>query len=130
MDQHTNEQQIHALVETWAEAVRARDMRGARANHTADIVMFDVPEPLQSIGIAEYQKTWELFFEHSPGGPGAFDIAELHVMAGETVAWCHALIRIFDSTARLTMGLRKENGQWLVAHEHHSYPLELSPSKP
>ena len=30
-------------------------------------------------------------------------------------------VDIFGSTARLTMGLRKERGQWLVAHEHHSY---------
>jgi ketosteroid isomerase-like protein len=23
---------------------------------------------------------------------------------------------------RLTIGLRKEDGQWVVAHEHHSFP--------
>ncbi|MEV0476720.1 nuclear transport factor 2 family protein, partial [Streptomyces prunicolor] len=23
---------------------------------------------------------------------------------------------------RLTFGLRKEKGRWLVAHEHHSFP--------
>jgi ketosteroid isomerase-like protein len=25
---------------------------------------------------------------------------------------------------RLTLGLRKERGRWVVAHEHHSFPLE------
>jgi hypothetical protein len=25
----------------------------------------------------------------------------------------------------VTMGLRNEEGQWLIAHEHHSYPVEL-----
>ena len=29
------------------------------------------------------------------------------------MAYCHALLNIFGSTARLTMGLRKERGQWL-----------------
>lgn len=24
---------------------------------------------------------------------------------------------------RLTLGLRKEQGRWIVAHEHHSFPL-------
>jgi ketosteroid isomerase-like protein len=32
------------------------------AHHTDDIVMFDVPMPLESGGVEEYRKTWELFF--------------------------------------------------------------------
>jgi ketosteroid isomerase-like protein len=45
-------------------------MEAVLANHTDDIVMFDVPMPLQSKGMKEYKETWELFFDHSPGGPG------------------------------------------------------------
>ena len=52
-------------------------------------------------------------------------MTELHITAGETVAYCHALVMIFDCTVRLTMGLRKDDGEWLIAHEHHSYPIEL-----
>jgi ketosteroid isomerase-like protein len=113
------------LVEKWASAVRAQDMAGVFAHHTDDIVMFDVPMPLQAKGMEEYKKTWELFFAHSPGGPGSFDLAELQVTAGETIAYGHAILKIFDSRGRLTIGLRKERGQWLIAHEHHSYPIEL-----
>jgi uncharacterized protein (TIGR02246 family) len=120
-----NESQIRALVERWAKAVRAKDMDGVLANHTADVVMFDVPLPLQSRGIGEYKKTWELFFDHSPGGPGSFDVTELRIVADESVAYCHAIVKIFDSQVRVTVGLRKEKEQWLIAHEHHSYPIEL-----
>ena len=126
MTQNSNESQIRALVEKWASAVRAKDMDGVLANHTDDIVMFDVPMPLQSKGMEEYKKTWELFFDHSPGGPGSFDVTELCIVAGEAVAYCHALVRIFDSKVRVTIGLRKEGRQWFVAHEHHSYPIELA----
>ena len=125
MKQDSNEADIHALVERWASAVRAKDMEGALANHTDDIVMFDVPMPFQSRGIEEYKKTWELFFEHNRGGQGSFDVADLRIVASDSVAYSHALVKIFDSTVRVTMGLRKEKGQWLIAHEHHSYPLEL-----
>lgn len=69
--------------------------------------MFDV----QSRGMEAYKKTWELFFASSTGGPGSFDITERQIAAGETVAFCHAILNIFDSKARLTMGLRKENGR-------------------
>jgi ketosteroid isomerase-like protein len=123
MPDASNENQIRTLVEDWAAAVRARDIEGAVAHHTEDIVMFDVPLPLQSRGIAEYRKTWELFFAHNRGGAGSFEVKHLHITASDTVAYCHAVLTIFDSMARLTMGLRKERGQWLVAHEHHSYPL-------
>ena len=77
MTQNSNETQIRALVEKWASAVRAKDMHRVLVNHIDDIVMFDVPMPLQSKGIKEYKKTWELFFDHSPGGPGSFDVTEL-----------------------------------------------------
>ena len=128
MTQDSNHAQIRALVENWATAVRAKDMQGALAHHADDIVMFDVPMPLQARGMDEYKKTWELFFLENPGGPGSFDVTELHVTAGEQVAFCHALVKVFRSTVRLTVGLRKEKNEWLIAHEHHSYPLELSSS--
>ena len=124
MTRSSDETHIRALVENWANAVRAKDMDGALAHHTDDIVMFDVPMPLQSNGLEEYKKTWELFFDRSPGGPGSFDVTELRITSSETVAYCHALVNIFDSKVRLTIGLRKENGYWLIAHEHHSYPVE------
>jgi len=125
MTQNVHEAKIRALVEKWAGAVRAKDMDGALANHTDDIVMFDVPMPLQSKGMEEYKKTWELFFDQSPGGPGSFDVTELRIVASESVAYCHALVRIVDAKVRVTIGLRNEEGQWLIAHEHHSYPVEL-----
>ena len=125
MPHSQDEAEIRALVQNWAAAARAKDMPGALARHSADIVMFDVPMPIQSRGIAAYEKTWELFFANSPGGPGSFELAELEVTAGDTVAFAHALIHVGGSVGRLTIGLRKQGGRWVIAHEHHSYPLEL-----
>lgn len=124
MTQDTNEGAIRLLVENWAAAVRAQDMNGAIAQHADDIVMFDVPLPIQVNGIEDYKRTWDLFFANSQGGPDSFDLTELHITASETVAYCHAIIRIFESSARLSIGLRKEKSGWLITHEHHSYPLE------
>jgi ketosteroid isomerase-like protein len=125
MTQTSNHTQIRTLVENWARAVRAQDMKSALEHHADNIVMFDVPMPLQARGIEEYKKTWELFFGNSPGGPGSFDVTELQIAASDTVAYCHALVKVVGSTVRLTMGLRKEKNEWLIAHEHHSYPVEL-----
>jgi uncharacterized protein (TIGR02246 family) len=115
---------IRELIETWARSVRDKDIDGILAHHTDDILMFDVPPPVQWKGKDAYKKTWELFFEYSSGGEGSFDVHELKVTAGDNVAFAHALLDIAGSAARLTLGLRKVGGEWLIAHEHHSYPSE------
>ena len=119
-----DEQEIRELVLAWAKAARSKDMPGVLARHSDDIVMFDVPMPVQSRGANEDKATWELFFGVSPGGPGSFELTELQITAGESVAYCHALVNVGDSTARLTMGLRKQHDGWVIAHEHHSYAME------
>jgi uncharacterized protein (TIGR02246 family) len=116
---------IRTLIESWAAAVRTKDMAGAIANHTDDILMFDVPEPLYSRGRDAYRATWELFFRYNTGGPGAFNVSEIAVTASGDVAFATAILTIFGSPLRLTMGLRREGGRWLIAHEHHSYAVKL-----
>jgi uncharacterized protein (TIGR02246 family) len=126
------ESQIKAIIETWADAVRRHDYSGILAHHEQDIVMFDVPPPLQSRGMDEYRKTWDLFFRHHKPSQ-AFDIEELAITAGEEVAFAVAIMRCGAGASsgapeeggflfRLTIGLRKVDGDWLIAHEHHSLP--------
>lgn len=58
----TEEQKIRDLIESWAEAVSQKDYEGILANHSDDILMFDVPPPPESRGIAAFRKTWDTFF--------------------------------------------------------------------
>ncbi len=125
------EDQIRALIERWAEAVHAGDMESVLAHHADDIVMFDVPPPYDGVrGIQAYRETWPGFFEYQARG-ATFDILSLDVTAGEDVAFAHALLRCGtreeleakpENRLRLTLGLRKEDDRWVVAHEHHSFP--------
>lgn len=65
-----------------------------------------------------------------------FDIVTTEVTAGSDVAFAHVLLRCCTPAdlarrpgywLRVTLGLRKEAGRWLVAHEHHSFPLADPP---
>jgi len=119
---------IRAQIEAWAAAVRERDMAGVLKNHAADMIMFDVPPPLQLRGIAAYEASWPQFFDASPK-PIKFDIVDLQITAGRDVAFAVALMRCamieggnVDLDFRLTIGLHKIDGQWIVTHEHHSVP--------
>lgn len=125
MTDSADDDAIRNLIESWAAAVRAKDMAGVLASHTHDILMFDVPEPLYSRGQEAYRATWELFFRYNTGGAGAFDVSEIAVTASGDVAFATAILTIFGSPLRLTMGLRREDGRWLIAHEHHSYAVKL-----
>jgi uncharacterized protein (TIGR02246 family) len=124
-------QQIRTFIERWAEAVHAGDMDVVLAGHADDIVMFDVPPPYDGVrGIDAYRETWPPFFEWQARG-AVFEIVELDVTAGHDVAYAYALLRCGTpeelgeqpaNRLRLTLGLRKEQGRWVVAHEHHSFP--------
>ncbi len=124
----TAEAEIQGLLDAWSAAVRAHDLNGAVRGRSADIVMFDVPAPLQAKGIDAYRDTWTLYF----GDPGSrlFELRETHIVAGEDLAWVRAILRCTTDEApagRLTMGLRRVDGAWVVEHEHHSFPLPLDP---
>ena len=132
----SDEAEIRALIERWAEAVHTGDMDGVLAGHADDIVMFDVPPPEGGVrGIQAYRETWPPFFEWQQQG-AAFEIVSLEVTAGADVAFAHALLccgtaeefkQDPDNRLRLTIGLRKEGGRWVVAHEHHSFPNKSQP---
>ena len=50
------------LIEQWCATVRRKDYDGVLRRHSANILVFDVPEPFQSEGLDAYRKTWDLFF--------------------------------------------------------------------
>ena len=126
-----DEPEITDLIQAWASAVRAGDMEGVLSAHAGDIVMFDVPPPDDGVrGIDAYRETWPPFFGWLRSG-ASFDIVELDVTAGSDVAYARALLRCGtedefrndpNNRLRLSIGLRRDGGRWVVSHEHHSFP--------
>ena len=125
----SDDEEVRALIERWADAVHRGDLDGVLADHADDIVMFDVPPPFQGVrGIDAYRDLWPPFFEWQASG-ATFAIESLDVTAGADVAFAHALLHCAGpdeepggNRLRLTVGLRKDGGRWVVTHEHHSFP--------
>lgn len=126
----SDEAAIRDLVESWARAVRGKDLPGVLRYHSADMLMFDVPPPFQLKGIEEYEKSWGLFFSWAHD-PVVFDINEMNITAGSDVGFVTATMQCSGREAsgedieldfRLTIGLRKIGNQWIIVHEHHSIP--------
>ncbi len=126
----TNEQEVRELIERWAKAVRDKDFDGILACHATNLLMFDVPPPFESRGIEAYRETWNWFYSCQPE-PIVFDIQRMDIVAGAEVAFVAALMQCQEEGKngeltkldfRLTVGLRKIEGQWMILHEHHSVP--------
>ena len=121
---------IEQLIRTWADSVHSGDLDTVLADHADDIVMFDVPPPHDGVrGIEAYRDTWPPFFGWQESG-ASFEIVELDVTEGDDVAFAWALLKcgtpgeLADEPRRrlrLTIGLRWEDGRWVVTHEHHSF---------
>jgi len=126
----TNQEQIKSRVINWATAVQQKNWEGILAWHHADIVMYDVPPPFQSVGIDAYRKTWEDFLYALETGSHSFEIVDLNVVAGDDVAFCYAPMKCVyhdnngkvELDFRLTIGFKKIDNEWWFMHEHHSIP--------
>jgi uncharacterized protein (TIGR02246 family) len=131
----TDEQQIRDLIERWAQAAHEGDLPAVLADHAPDIVMFDVPPPERGVrGLDAYRETWPGFFDWQASG-AVFDLESLEVTAGSDVAFAFGLLRCGTPAElardpahrlRLTIGLRRADGRWVVSHEHHSF-VDASP---
>ena len=130
--QHTrtaDETGLRALIDGWSKAVREQDLQAIRASHAPDILMFDVPPPLLSRGLDAYMATWDMFFT-CQAKPVQFYLRDVDITTGADVAFATAIGRCCDLSSgekvdlefRLTMGFRKQDGQWRIVHEHHSIP--------
>jgi uncharacterized protein (TIGR02246 family) len=122
--------QVRESIEAWAQALRAKDINALMAHYAPDIVTFDLM-PLQCLGADAYRKNFEAWFA-AVQGPIDYEIRDLRLTRRDDVAFCHYLGRVkstrvngtkTDYWVRVSMGLQKMNGQWMVTHEHVSVPF-------
>ena len=123
---NANEVAIRKLIEEWASAVAAGDRNAILAHHSHDLLMFDFPDTKN--GIKAYDQQWDFFYVN-PTGPISFVPRDIVVTADQNVAFVSCNVHCEGTSARpldlrLTIGLRRIDGEWTVVHEHHSVPTE------
>jgi ketosteroid isomerase-like protein len=88
------------------------------------MLMFDFPDIVE--GIDAYDRTWDFFFAN-PKGPITYEPSDVCVTAGQDVAFVTSKVHCDGTSAgpldfRLTVGLERRDGEWVITHEHHSVP--------
>jgi ketosteroid isomerase-like protein len=116
--------EVKQIIIDWARAISRGERKAILAHHADDLLMFDFPSKVE--GLAAYDETWDFFYD-KPNGPITFEPRDIAVTAGDKVAFATCEIHCDGTSAgpldlRLTVGLEKRNGEWLITHEHHSVP--------
>jgi len=127
-----DEADIRRQIDKAVEAVRAMDLEGVMSMYAPDIVDFDIVLPLQHVGAEAKRKNWvDAFATYQP--PLGYEIRDLTITVGDNVAFGYSLNRVSgtlkngqrsDVWLRWTACFRKIDGNWLIAHDHVSVPLD------
>jgi uncharacterized protein (TIGR02246 family) len=128
----TDEANIRQRINRWVEALCTMDLEGVMSLYAPDIVSFDLVPPLQHVGAKAKEKTWANVFGMFQR-PLGYEIRDLTLTLGDDVAFGHSLNRVSgtlkngnrtDFSVRWTACFRKIDGNWLIAHDQVSVPVD------
>ena len=129
--------EIRALVEERAQAMRDKDSERALATLADEVIAFELAPPLalgpdQLCDRAALDGWFALW-----SGPLDVEIRDLEIEASGDVAYCFSLNRLAGTRGdgrrvefwmRSTLGLRRIDGGWKIAHAHTSVPFYMDGS--
>lgn len=132
----TDETQIRAIIEDYAEGLRNKDAGRCVSHYTEDVVQFDLAPPLEYRGKDTLRNNLTEWFKSFDGPIGA-EVSELKITPATDIAFAHSLNHITgkrrngeqtDVWVRVTLGFEKIDGEWVVNHEHVSVPFYMDGS--
>ena len=131
------EDQVRQQVNKIVEGIRAKDLEGLKRLYTADVVSFDVEPPLQHVGVAAKMTNWANVF--TVFQDAAYEVRDLTIIAGDDVAFGHCFGRLSGTLkngaatsgmwVRATFCFQQVDGNWLIAHDQVSVPLDVPSGK-
>ncbi|MEW6144250.1 MAG: SgcJ/EcaC family oxidoreductase [Thermodesulfobacteriota bacterium] len=128
------ESEIRKLIDDWRDAMRGGDIDAIMSFYAPDIRLFDIIPPLEHKGQEAYRKIWDMCLPAFEG-PIECEVRDLRITAGDDMAFSHGLYRFWgtmtdgkkmDMWARGTVCYRKLDGKWMIVHDHHSVPIDMS----
>jgi ketosteroid isomerase-like protein len=129
----STEPEIHALLERWSEAARAKDIDRLMSLYSPDIVYFDVVPPLKYTGSAAVRANFLRWFDGFESSIGQ-EIRDSNILVSGDIAVAYMLIRASGSLkdgrevgywVRATVCCKRSNHRWLITHEHISLPFDF-----
>src|SRR5512134_127197 len=85
------ELEIRGVIDSRAKALRAKDVEGVFAQQAADAVLFSMAPPLEYAGTRAFDRDGVQEWFDSFTGEIGYEITELQIHAGGSVAFSHSL---------------------------------------
>jgi ketosteroid isomerase-like protein len=134
----SDEAEIRDQMDKLAVAIRGADLEGLKAIYAPDVVSFDVGPRLQDVGAEAKLNNWIAAFTLFKA-PLRVEVRDITITVGDDVAFGHSFNRLSGTLnngttsdgfwVRATYCFRKINGNWLIAHDHASVPLDPASGK-
>jgi uncharacterized protein (TIGR02246 family) len=118
-------------------AVARADARAANAVFADDVVVFDLPPPLEyrgedvidPTGLEDWFATWKDGVTVELHEPTVLVEGDLAVVFGlSRMRGVKKVEGPLDSWNRRTVVLRQMDGRWMIVHTHDSYPMKMDGS--
>jgi ketosteroid isomerase-like protein len=122
---------VKAVLDGRIEASRARDIDRLMALYAPGIVYFDIVPPHRFTGTDEVRRNFLRWFAEYQGDIG-LETHDLSVAVTDGVAFAHMLHpdsgtrrsgQDITVWVRATVCLQRIDDQWLITHEHVSFPI-------
>ena len=126
--------EVQALLDSWSEAARTKDIERIMSLYAPDIVYFDVVPPLHYTGSAALRRNFLRWFA-AYEGPIGQEIHDSHIVASGDLAVANMLIRASGTLqngrevgywVRATVCCQRAEDRWVITHEHISLPVDVA----
>ena len=130
-------QEIRDVIETRAGLLRTGDVKAMLAYYAPSVRAFSLAPPLSTVRDSADPapvEAWIATFE----APPRREVTRLEITADGDIAFATSIDSLtatpkgsadeFTLWYRVTLGLRRLNGRWLITHEHESVPFAMDGS--
>ncbi len=125
-----DENQVRQILEHWTSATSRGLKDQILRNHSEDLVIYDVLEPMRYMNRAVYQAGWD---DWQPETEDAmtFNLKDLELKLDDRLAFAYGLLECagstkdggdFEDLVRITFCLAKGQDGWQIVHQHVSKP--------
>jgi ketosteroid isomerase-like protein len=132
-----HERQIREVIESKAATLKTGDVKTMLSYYAPEVVEFSLAPPLRQARDPRDpgpMQAWLATFE----APPTREVTQLEITAGDDVAFATSIDSMsavpkgmtegFTLWFRVTLGLRRIDGRWLITHQHDSVPFEMDGS--
>lgn len=124
------ETEIRNLIKNWSQALERKDAEAMMEHYLEEAVLFDAVPPYKTVGRDAIRAAWKSCF---PFFPERFrsEHRDLVVQVDGNCAFAFGVHHFVpeeehpcgQTWMRLSLGFRRVDGQWKLAHEHVSIPF-------